>query len=75
MQNVHNEWYKGGGSMSDAQHLTDQERRVAEEIWLNYLNSYLLHQGAISHKEYARMTELIATRSRRNKPPPRKEVR
>lgn len=54
---------------------TEPERRVAEDIWLNYFNSYLLHQGVISSKEYARMSELIATRSRRNKPPPRKEAR
>ena len=52
----------------------EQERRMAEDAWLNYFNSYLLHQGIISPKEYARMTELIATRSRKNKVPPQKEA-
>ena len=52
----------------------EQERRTAEEIWLNYFNSYLLRQGVISSREYARMSELIATRSRRKKPPTQKEA-
>lgn len=52
----------------------EQERRMAEDAWLNYFNSYLLHHGVISSKEYARMTELIATRSRKNQTPPQKEA-
>ena len=59
--------------MSESRYLAEQERRTAEEIWLNYFNSYLLRQGVISTREYARMSELIATRSRKSKPPPRKE--
>jgi hypothetical protein len=38
----------------------ERERRMAEELWLNYLNRYLVEVGAISQKEYTRMTELIA---------------
>ena len=52
----------------------EQERRMAEDAWLNYFNSYLLHQGVISSKEYARMAELIATRNRKNKALPQKEA-
>ena len=40
-----------------------QEKRIAEDIWLNYLNRYLFEQGAISEKEYQKMTEKIAIRS------------
>lgn len=39
-----------------------QEKRIAEDIWLNYLNRYLFEQGAISEKEYQKMTEKIAIR-------------
>ena len=39
--------------------LTDEERekRMAEDIWLNYFNRYLFEHGTISEKEYKRMTE------------------
>ena len=60
--------------MSATQHPAEQERRVAEELWLTYFNAYLLKQGVISSQEFARMTELIATRSRK-KPPLRKEAK
>lgn len=40
-----------------------QEKRAAEDIWLNYFNHYLFEQGTISEKEYQKMTEKIAIRS------------
>ena len=40
----------------------DREKRVAEDIWLNYFNRYLFEHGTISEKEYKKMTEKIATR-------------
>ena len=40
-----------------------QEKRIAEDIWLNYFNRYLFEQGVISEKEYQKMTEKIAIRS------------
>ena len=44
--------------------LTDEERekRMAEDLWLNYFNRYLFENGTISEKEYKKMTEKIATR-------------
>ena len=47
--------------------LSDEERekRMAEDIWLNYFNRYLLEHGTISEKEYKRMTEKIAARKAR----------
>ena len=45
--------------MSDA----ELENRVAEEIWLQYFNRYLLENGTVSEKEYKRMTEMIARRN------------
>lgn len=50
--------------------LTDEERekRMAEDIWLNYFNRYLFEHGTISEKEYKKMTEKIATRKPRVKP-------
>ena len=39
-----------------------QEKRIAEDIWLNYFNRYLREQGVISEKEYKQMSEKIATR-------------
>jgi hypothetical protein len=47
----------------------ERERRMAEELWLNYLNRYLVEVGAISQKEYTRMTELIALRKHSKSPP------
>ena len=45
--------------------LTDEERekRMAEDIWLNYFNRYLFEHGTISEREYKKMTEMIATRN------------
>lgn len=40
----------------------DSEKRVAEDIWLNYFNHYLFEHGTISEKEYKKMVEKIATR-------------
>ena len=44
--------------------ITDEERekRMAEDMWLNYFNRYLFESGTISEKEYKRMTEKIAAR-------------
>ena len=39
-----------------------KEKRMAEEIWLNYFNRFLFEEGTISEKEYKRMTEKIAER-------------
>ena len=38
------------------------EVRFAEDAWLNYFNRYLFEHGAISEKEYKKMTEKIANR-------------
>lgn len=38
------------------------EKRIAEDIWLNYFNRYLFEHGQISEKEYKQMTEKIAAR-------------
>ena len=50
--------------------LTDEERekRMAEDIWLNYFNRYLFERGTISEKEYKRMTEKIAIRKSKRSP-------
>ncbi|MGM9684005.1 MAG: hypothetical protein ACI3XQ_10460 [Eubacteriales bacterium] len=40
----------------------EREKRMAEDIWLNYFNRYLFECGTISEKEYKRMTEKIAAR-------------
>ena len=50
--------------------LTDEERekRMAEDIWLNYFNRYLFEHGTISEKEYKKMTEKIAARKTRRSP-------
>ena len=50
--------------------LTDEERekRMAEDIWLNYFNRYLFEYGTISEKEYKKMTELIAIRKAKRSP-------
>ena len=50
--------------------LTDEERekRMAEDIWVNYFNRYLFEYGTISEKEYKRMTEKIAARKLKVKP-------
>lgn len=38
------------------------ERRMAEDLWLNYFNRYLFENGTISEKEYKKMVEKIAER-------------
>ena len=50
--------------------ITDEERekRMAEDIWLNYFNRYLFENGTISEKEYKKMTELIAIRKSKRSP-------
>ena len=50
--------------------LTDEERekRMAEDIWLNYFNRYLYESKIISEKEYKRMTEKIAARKAKRYP-------
>ncbi len=46
----------------------EREKRMAEDIWLNYFNRYLFEQGTISEKEYKKMTELIAIRKSKRSP-------
>lgn len=50
--------------------ITDEERekRMAEDIWLNYFNRYLYESNTISEKEYKRMTEKIAARKAKRYP-------
>lgn len=45
-----------------------REKRMAEELWLNYFNRYLSESGTISEKEYRRMTEKIAAGTARHTP-------
>lgn len=40
----------------------NSEKRIAEDIWLNYFNRYLFENGTITEKEYKKMTEKITTR-------------
>ena len=42
--------------------LDNQEKIIAENLWLNYFNRYLFESGTISEKEYKKMTEKIAMR-------------
>ena len=46
----------------------EREKRMAEDIWLNYFNRYLFEHGTISEKEYKKMTELIAFRKSKRSP-------
>lgn len=50
--------------------ITDEERekRMAEDLWLNYFNRYLFETKTISEKEYRKMTELIAVRKMKRSP-------
>ncbi len=48
--------------MKKALSAEERERRMAEDMWLNYFNRYLLEQGTISEKEYKHMVEKIAAR-------------
>ncbi len=43
----------------------EREKRMAEDIWLNYFNRYLFETGTISEKEYKKMTEKITTKKAR----------
>ena len=42
----------------------NREKFFAEEAWLNYFNRYLYAHGTITEKEYLRMTEKIARRTK-----------
>lgn len=46
----------------------EREKRMAEDIWLNYFNRYLYESNTISEKEYKRMTEKIAARKAKRYP-------
>ena len=41
---------------------SEQERLVAESLWLHYFNQYLYEHGTITEREYKRMVEKIAMR-------------
>lgn len=43
---------KEAGSVKKALLAEEREKRLAEDIWLNYLNRYLFESGTISEKEY-----------------------
>ena len=59
---------KRGVSVGDALSNDELEKRMAEDIWLNYFNRYLFEHGTISEKEYKKMTELIAIRKAKRSP-------
>ena len=40
----------------------EREKRLAEYLWLNYFNDYLLEHGTISRREHERMMEKILAR-------------
>lgn len=44
----------------------DLEKRMAEDIWLNYFNRYLYECGTINEQEYKKMTEKISERKSRS---------
>ena len=46
----------------------EKEKRLAEDIWLNYFNRYLFEDGTISEKEYKKMSEKIAARKAKRYP-------
>ncbi len=46
----------------------EREKRMAEDIWLNYFNRYPFEHGTISQNEYKKMTELIAIRKSKRSP-------
>ena len=52
---------KGGQALAE-QNRGDgmREKRVAEQIWLEYFNSYLYEHGHITEKERNRMVSAIA---------------
>ena len=43
------------------------KKALAEEIWLNYFNKYLLERDAISETAYRRMQSLIRQRAYNSK--------
>lgn len=49
------------------QHSNDALRCVAEDLWLNYLNRYLLCHQVITEREYRQMVELITQRTARQR--------
>ena len=53
-----------GKALTDA----EREKRMAEDLWLNYFNRYLFETKTISEKEYRKMTELIAVRKMKRSP-------
>ena len=55
-------WKKRGEYVKKALSAEERERRVAEDMWLNYFNRYLWEHSTISETEYKKMTEKIATR-------------
>ena len=59
---------KGGYRMSKTLTNEEKEKRLAEDIWLNYFNRYLFEDGTISEKEYKKMTEKIAARKAKRYP-------
>ena len=46
--------------------IDEHERRMTEDIWLNYLNRYLFESGTITLREYKKMTEMIAARKHKS---------
>ena len=46
----------------------EQQKKLAEELWLNYFNRVLLARGIITQSEHNRMTALIASRPLRRVP-------
>ena len=53
---------KRGELMKKALLDEERERRLSEDLWLNYFNQYLFDHDVISEKEYKKMTEKIAAR-------------
>ena len=41
----------------------DPEKRMAEEIWMNYFNRYLFDDGIISEYEYKMMIDKISAKN------------
>jgi hypothetical protein len=54
-----------GESMRNQVTVESKEKRIAENLWLNYFNRYLFENNTISEKEYKLMTEKIALRDAR----------
>ena len=43
----------------------EKERRIAEDVWLQYFNKLLFETGTISSREYKIMTDKIAQRKQK----------